>query len=236
MFERAPMTIPGRTEPTCGDDRLVNRCYQPQSRGFTLLELLIAITIFAILATFVYSGLKIILDTEHQTSLYSQRIANLQLGLNLIQRDIEQLVNRPIRDQYGDQQPALESGGISGILFELTRDGFANPMQLSRSNLQRVGYVYEENTLYRLSWPALDRPRESEPHRKKLIGDITSLELVFYDSALQKKREWPPRTTGGNDEDPRILPAAIELKMELEDWGTIRRLFRAQQPVPVENG
>jgi general secretion pathway protein J len=145
-------------------------------------------------------------------------------------------VNRPIRDQYGDQQPALESGGISGILLELTRDGFANPMQLSRSNLQRVGYVYEENTLYRLTWPTLDRPRESEPHRKKLIGDITSLELVFYDSELQKKQEWPPRTTGGDDEDPRVLPAAIELKMELEDWGTIRRLFRAQQSVPVENG
>ncbi|MES9976789.1 MAG: prepilin-type N-terminal cleavage/methylation domain-containing protein, partial [Candidatus Thiodiazotropha sp.] len=92
-----------------------------RSHGFTLLELLIAITIFAILATFVYSGLKVILDTEHQTSLYGQRIAKLQLGLNLMQRDIEQLVGRPVRDQYGDQQPALKSGGISGILLELTR-------------------------------------------------------------------------------------------------------------------
>ncbi|MES9846815.1 MAG: prepilin-type N-terminal cleavage/methylation domain-containing protein, partial [Candidatus Thiodiazotropha sp.] len=57
--------------------------HHPRSHGFTLLELLIAITIFAILATFVYSGLKVILDTEHQTSLYGQRIAKLQLGLNL---------------------------------------------------------------------------------------------------------------------------------------------------------
>lgn len=207
-----------------------------RSRGFTLLELLIAIMIFAIMATFVYSGLKIVLDTAHQTSLYSQRIAKLQLGLNLMQRDIEQLVGRSVRDQYGDLQPALKSGGISDILLELTRGGFSNPMQLSRSNMQRVGYIYEENTLYRLSWPTLDRPRESEPLRKKLIGDITSLELVFYDSALQKKRDWPPQTTGSDEEDPRVLPAAIELKMELEDWGTIRRLFRAQQPIPVENG
>ncbi|MEW8027239.1 MAG: type II secretion system minor pseudopilin GspJ [Candidatus Thiodiazotropha sp.] len=210
--------------------------HHSRRHGFTLLELLIAITIFAILATFVYSGLKIILDTEHQTSLYGQRISKLQLGLNLMQRDIEQLVARPVRDQYGDQQPALKSGGISGILLELTRGGFSNPMRLSRSNLQRVGYVYEDNALYRLTWPALDRPRESEPYRQKLIGEITSLELVFYDKALQEKREWPPRTTGGADEDPSALPVSIELKLELEDWGTIRRLFRAKQPVPVVNG
>jgi general secretion pathway protein J len=203
-----------------------------QCHGFTLLELLIAITIFAILATFVYSGLKVILDTEHQTSLYGQRIAKLQLGLNLMQRDIEQLVPRTVRDQYGDHQPALISSGTSGILLELTRGGFSNPMHLQRSNLQRVGYVYEEDTLYRLTWRTLDRPLESEPHRQKLIDKITSLELIFYDKALEEKKEWPPTTTGTDEVDPRMLPVSIELNMELEDWGTIRRLFRAKQPVP----
>jgi general secretion pathway protein J len=203
-----------------------------QSHGFTLLELLIAITIFAILATFVYSGLKVILDTEHQTSLYGQRIAKLQLGLNFMQRDIEQLVPRPIRDQYGDLQPALKGGGTSDILLELTRDGFANPMHLPRSNLQRVGYLFEENTLYRVTWRSLDRPLESEPHRQKLIDNITSLDLVFYDKALEKKQEWPPSTTGADEEDPRVLPVSIELTMELEDWGTIKRLYRASQPIP----
>jgi general secretion pathway protein J len=200
--------------------------------GFTLLELLIAITIFAILATFVYSGLKVILDTEHQTSLYGKRIAKLQLGLNLMQRDIAQIVPRPIRDQYGDQQPALKSDDTSDMLLEFTRDGFANPMHAPRSNLQRVGYLYEENTLYRLTWRSLDRPLESEPHRQKLIDNITSLELVFYDKALEKYQEWPPSTTGADEVDPRVLPVSIAFSMELEDWGTINRLFRARQPIP----
>ncbi|MES9970497.1 MAG: type II secretion system minor pseudopilin GspJ [Candidatus Thiodiazotropha sp.] len=213
------------------NERMANR--PPRSDGFTLLELLIAMMIFAIMATFVYAGLKVILDTEHQTSQYSQRISKLQLGLNLMQRDIEQMVARPVRDEYGDQQPALKSGGISDILLEFTRDGFANPMQLPRSNLQRVGYTFEENTLYRLTWPTLDRSQESEPYRRKLIGDITSLELVFYDKALQEKREWPPRTSGGQDEDPSALPVSIEVKLELKDWGTIRRLFRAARAIPV---
>jgi general secretion pathway protein J len=216
---------------------MVKTTTPPQSHGFTLLELLIAITIFSILATFVYAGLKVILDTEHQTSLYGKRIAKLQLGLNLMQRDIVQSVPRTVRDQYGDQQPALKSGDVSDILLELTRDGFANPMQLPRSNLQRVGYLYEENTLYRLTWPTLDRPQESEPYRQKLIDSITSLELVFYDKALQAKRQWPPKTISVDEEeeDPRALPVSIELKMELEDLGTIRRLFRTRQPVPEVN-
>jgi general secretion pathway protein J len=204
--------------------------------GFTLLELLIAMTIFAIMATFIYAGLNIILDTEHQTSQYSQRMAKLQLGLNLMQRDIEQIVDRPVRDKYGDQQPALKSGGISGILLELTRGGFSNPMQLPRSNLQRVRYIFEENTLYRLTWPTLDRPSESEPYKQKLIEEISSLELTFFDKTLSEKREWPPRTSGSQDEDPDALPVSIELKMELKDWGTIRRLFRAARMIPAVNG
>ncbi|MCU7814715.1 MAG: type II secretion system minor pseudopilin GspJ [Candidatus Thiodiazotropha sp. (ex Rostrolucina anterorostrata)] len=205
-----------------------------QSQGFTLLELLIAITIFAILATFVYAGLKVVLDTGHHTSLYNQRMSKLQLGLNLIQRDIEQLVNRPIRDKHGDLQPALLSGGFSGVMMELTRGGYSNPMNLPRSDLQRIGYQYEEETLYRLSWPMVDRPQDSEPRRQKLIDEIVSLELFFYDKELKKKSEWPTRSGHSDTDTPRELPVAIELILELKDWGRVRRLFRSTQSIPAE--
>ena len=84
-------------------------------RGFTLLELMIAITIFSVIATFVYAGLGVVLDTKQQTEQHLNRLAKLQLGLHLLQRDIEQAVNRPVRDQYGDSLPALKSGGLSEI-------------------------------------------------------------------------------------------------------------------------
>jgi general secretion pathway protein J len=203
-------------------------------RGFTLLELLIAITIFAILATFAYSGLKVVLDTENQTSQYSQRMSQLQLAFSLIKRDIEQAVDRPIRDEQGDEQSALVSGGLLGRLLELTRDGYANPMKLPRSNLQRVGYQVDEETLYRLTWRILDRAQDSEPHRYELIDNIDELELVYFDKELKKHNQWPPDKFDPDSGEKPGLPVAIEMNLELKDWGKIRRVFALGRSIPDE--
>ena len=89
-------------------------------RGFTLLELLIAIAIFSIIASFAYAGLNVVLDTKQQTDEHLEALSTMQLGLHLLQMDIEQTVDRPIRNEYGDSEPALRSGGQSELLLELT--------------------------------------------------------------------------------------------------------------------
>jgi general secretion pathway protein J len=205
-----------------------------RSSGFTLLELLIAITIFAILATFAYSGLKVVLDSEQQTTQYSQRMTQLQLALTLIHRDIEQATNRPIRDQHGDEQPAFSSGGFADTLLELTRDGYANPMKLPRSNLQRVGYQLEDEILYRLTWRTLDRAQDSEPNQYELIDDVDAIEFVFYDQEMKKLDQWPPEEDDPDSEEKPGLPIAVEMQLELKDWGKIRRIFALARPIPEE--
>ncbi|MEJ2622368.1 MAG: type II secretion system minor pseudopilin GspJ [Candidatus Thiodiazotropha sp.] len=211
----------------------LQRCHH-SSAGFTLLELLIAISVFAIMASFAYSGLKIVLDSEHQTSQYSERMSQLQLAMNLMQRDLQQAIDRPIRDQQGDEVAAFISGGFAGTLLELTRAGYLNPMKLPRSNLQRVGYQLEEETLYRLTWQILDRAQDSEPHRYKLIENIESLELVYYDNELEKQSQWPPEKFDFDSGKKPGLPVAVEVKMELKDWGNIRRMFALARPIPDE--
>lgn len=209
-----------------------------RNRGFTLLELLIAITIFSIIATFVYAGLDIVLDTKQQTEQHLERLAKLQLGLHLMQQDIEQAVDRPIRDEFGETQPALRGGGLSGMLLELTRGGYANPMKLTRSQLQRVGYQLEEKTLYRVSWPVLDRAQDTQPRRQKLFDGIENISLTFFDQAMKRQTTWPSKTEGMSNNSPADtppgLPKGIEVTLETETMGTLRRVFRAPESLPEQ--
>lgn len=199
-----------------------------RQQGFTLLELLIAITVFSILSTITYSGLKAVLDTEERTRDHIHRLSQLQIGLNLMQRDIEQAVVREIRDEFGDSLPAMQSGGISSMLLEFTRNGYPNPMNLRRSGLQRVAYQLEDDALYRITWPSLDRAQDTSPRRSRLFANIQNIELIYYDQQMKRQQTWPAVTTGG-DNPQYPLPKAIELTLEFESMGNIRRLFRVAE-------
>lgn len=201
-------------------------------RGFTLLELLLAIAIFSIIATFAYAGLNVVLDTKQQTDEHLESLAKMQLGLHLMQMDIEQAVNRPIRNEFGDSEPALRSGGLSELLLELTRTGYANPMKLPRSQLQRVGYLLEDETLYRVSWPVLDRAQDSEPRRQTLFNGVDSLTLNFFDKEMKRQTRWPPQST---DADGDIgLPKGLEMVIETKTMGNLRRVFRVPESLQQE--
>ena len=204
--------------------------------GFTLLELLIAITIFAIIVTFVYAGLDVVLDTKNQTDEHLDHLAKLQLGLNLMERDLEETVNRPIRNEYGDSQPALQTGGFSGLILELTRGGFANPMKLPRSELQRVGYQLEDETLYRVTWPTLDRAQDSTPRRQKLFDGVKGMEIYYFDQSMERQTQWPPQQSGRQNQSDTDLPKAVEIILELDKWGKLRRLFRVSESIPSQTG
>ncbi len=199
--------------------------------GFTLLELLIAITVFSILSTITYSGLKTVLDTERHTRNHLERLAQTQIGLNIAQRDIEQAVARQIRDEFGDTLPAMRSGNLTGMLLEFTHGGYSNPMEVKRSGLQRVAYQLEDNTFYRLTWPSLDRAQDTTPSKIILFEKVNSAEINYYDQQMKPHTEWPATTDGNDQNPPYPLPKAIEVILELETVGRIRRLFRVAELV-----
>jgi general secretion pathway protein J len=98
--------------------------------------------------------------------------------------------------------------------------------------LQRVGYQLEDKSLYRLSWPVLDRVPNTEPHRQKLIDGVESLNISFFDQDMQRHATWPLPPQGGSAQPPAALPKGVEVQLEIETLGSLRRVFRAPETLP----
>ncbi|MDZ7753717.1 MAG: type II secretion system minor pseudopilin GspJ [Gammaproteobacteria bacterium] len=197
-------------------------CHRPQGqRGFTLLELIVATGIFALLSLMAFGGLRSVLDTEAASRDTGTRLADLQTALWFMGRDMSQMAPREIRDAFGDPRPALVgSAGPPGAL-EFTRGGWDNPQGLARSNLRRVAYRVTGGSLERLTWESLDRVQGSEPTSETLVDGVANLALRYLDGQRQWGPAWPP--AGGT---AGALPLAVEVVLELDDWGPVRRVFR----------
>jgi len=194
--------------------------------GFTLLELLVAVTIFAILSSMAYGGLRNVIDNSQQTELSMQRMQQVQLAMLKISRDFTQLSQRNIRDEYGNSSNYIMAGDGGDVFIEFSRGGRRNPAQLQRSHLQRVAYKLEENTLSRLHWPHLDRTQEMQAYESVLLEDVENASIRFLDNSNEWHNEWPPLSATGQPGDAAVALSAIEFTLELQDWGELVRIFQ----------
>ena len=205
------------------------------ARGFTLMELLVALGLFAVLSLIAYQGLQVILDGRARAAAESDRIHVLQALFSVLGRDLEQAISRAVRDGFGDLQPALL--GDSGRL-EFSRAGLRNPAAFRRSHLQRVAYRLEEDRLLRLTWPVLDRAPDSLPREATLAAGIEELEFRYLDAQRRWSNQWPPSTLSGSmagGEPPPPLPLAVEVNLTVQGWGRLQRLFLLPQAIVVES-
>jgi general secretion pathway protein J len=194
-------------------------------KGFTLLELLVAVAIFAVLSAMAYGGLSNVIDNSQQTEVTMQRLQQVQLAMLKISRDFTQLAQRNIRDEYGNSKDYILTGEDGDIFIEFTRGGRRNPAELLRSHLQRVAYKLEENQLFRLDWPHLDRTREMQPYESVLLDQVEKASVRFLDMKNEWHDEWPPLNAISQDGNDSETLSAIEFTLELQDWGELVRLF-----------
>jgi general secretion pathway protein J len=218
------------------------------ARGFTLLELLIAIIIFGLIAAMAYSGLNNVLNARSKTEARVQQLYKLQMALTLMERDVEQVVDRPIRDEYGDEKPALVGNEYGDFLLEFTHTGWLNPLSSPRSNLQRVAYWVKDEKLYRTIWYVLDRAQDSKHYDTVLLEGVKNLEFKYLDDKNEWQRSWPPQNLSGSTqaqilqaqqqnqqsgEPPAALqfiqqptfPRGIVVEMETKSFGKVERWF-----------
>lgn len=202
-------------------------------QGFTLLELLIAISIFATIGIASYRVLSVVMTSETRISEQRHQLEEIQRVMRFMAADIGQMVKRPIRGPYGETQPALTNES-SPYRLELTRQGWRNAFGLPRSELQRVAYEIGAAPLeapadevpiglLRHYWQVLDQAQDSQPETQFLSARVKAMEVRFLDELGNWQSSWPPLSEQASLADE--LPVALEIVFDTQDYGSVRRLY-----------
>jgi len=205
------------------------------------------LAITAFVSVIAYTSLSSVISGVESMRESTRRTYEVNRALMIISRDFREFIARPVRDEYGEVEHPIVGGPAARFMLSLTRSGWHNPNRHPRSNLQRVNYRLEDQALWRDAYAVLDRASDTEPQSVMLLEDVEFFELRFLGdlSFMAQQREedkldtssWPQSwvagpaafTTGGppaaGGAGNYTLPPAVELRLELSDWGEIRRLY-----------
>jgi len=209
-----------------------NKGDKKRQQGFTLIELLIALAISAIISALSYQAINGAVNVQTNVQENAQRMAEVQRAVWWMEQDLVQLVPRGVQDGFGSLLSAYEYRADLGL--ELTRIAEL-PTPRSSGGLLRVGYQLRDETLYRLTWPVIDRAPDTKPRRVAILTGVKRFELRFLNTKNRWVTSWPlevdvgsaPSIGGGQNATPKKmpLPKVTEVLLELDDLGLLKRLF-----------
>jgi general secretion pathway protein J len=207
-----PLPVPGRNGFTPS--------WRSAEHGFTLVELLVSLFIFALLSAAGVALLSFSVRSQEAAEVQLGRIADLRRTGALLSGDLAQAAARPWRDESGSSRPAFSgaSGEREGPVLAFVRRGAENLEESPRPSLQRVEYRLEGDRLERRSWSQVDGapPRADSA----MLDGVRRIRLRYRDRKGEWRERWDP--TALTD-----LPIAVEMVVDTEEAGATRMLFLA---------
>jgi general secretion pathway protein J len=227
--------------------------------GFTLLELLVALFIAAVMFAMGYGAINQALQSRGSISQHQQKLLALETAMRVMEQDFVQLAPRPVRQPVGDGYlPCLQgnpssdssdtaspsapsssdtsdSTDTAAPLVTLTRNGWSNPTGVQRAELERVAYVLDKGTLVREHWNVLDATLSSAPIKRNLLKHLRGVSFRYMQPATHTWVDtWPSAgSSQGGGIDPssyyRQRPMAVEVTLDTKDWGKLVRIFEIAQ-------
>lgn len=206
----------------------------PSEAGFTLVELLVALAIFALISVAGVTLLRSGSDTQIAVKNRLEDLSRTNRLSNALESDLAQAAARPTRDASGQPVPAFIQSDttIPGALFGFVRGGWSNFDEAPRAGLQRVAYTLDGQALKRVGWPMLDGAAPDEA--ATLVENVSTAEVRFRDEAGEWRSDWTAT-------DANALPRAIELRLTIAGKPEQRMLFLVgpqtrAKPQPVDEG
>lgn len=191
-----------------------------QEQGFTLIEILLALFIFAIIALITTATLHSVIATNERLTRHYDRLQELQFTSMVMENDISQIINRSIITNTGNIAPAL-IGEYTKV--EFTRAGIVNPFQQQQqSNMQRVAYYLNNQQLIRATWSNLDQLPSDKVNEKILLTHVTRIEFGYVGSTNGFAQNW---FLINNTKIYMAMPRAIQVKITLSDLGEFTLLI-----------
>jgi general secretion pathway protein J len=185
--------------------------------GFTLVEMLIALTIFGMLTAGGVALLSFSVTSQEMTDRQLETLGSIRRAGALLTSDLAQATPRPWRDGAGNQQPAFFGApGRETRVMVFVRAGWDNPDQLPRASLQRVEYRFQGGRLLRIGYANVDGGGASAV--TTLIRDVEQMGLRFRGRDGVWRDEW-------QGVEATDLPAAVELTVSSPRFGPVQQLF-----------
>ena len=195
-----------------------------RASGFTLVEMLVALLIMAIMSALGYGIYRQARIGAERAGESLARTREIEFGLRIMVQDFSQVVPRPVRDPLGEtRQPAVRGGVGQTTLVDLTRGGWSNTAGLQRSTLQRVSYQLVGNVLQRRYQTVLDATSSSQPVIQNLLTNVNTIQINYLDQNHSWVPQWPAPLLPPN-EGLSGRPLAVEILIDFKDWGKVRRL------------
>lgn len=196
-----------------------------KNKGFTLIEILIAIAVFAIIAGFTSTILSQILQIKENSKEQINKINDLQLTISLLSKDIKQIQERPVR---GNQMHLFPSFIGQSDYLEFTRGGNVNPQAIeNRSTLIRVAYICKNHSLIRRIWSALDAPDRDIYKDTVMLNSLKKCEFSYVGMHQNIMPNWYQYTIKKDNKNiTSPLPEAVQFKFNQEKVGAIKLYFK----------
>jgi general secretion pathway protein J len=194
-------------------------------RGFTLVELLLALAMTALIGASAYAALEGVSRSRQAFAEKAAQLAQLQRFLSVMSSDIRQASGVQNRAANGELESVLVVNEASDTVLLLNRRGWHNPLAIKRSEMQRVYYRFDGQQVYRGYWEAFDRVDDAQTRERPMLDNVVRIGVraLPASNVTDIERQWLPVWPEG--EGSTSLPAALEITLELKTMGELKRIY-----------